>query len=344
MQGAKLNPSLISALVERSRPETHTFHLPSGEATIMLQDVAYQFGLPIEGHVITGTAEDNWFLLGRELLGVDLVDLDGSRVHITWLNQNFSNLSANASTLIKEQFASVHILRVIGGILVPDKSRNKVHLMWLRHLRDLSKARKFSWESAMLAYLFRGLCRATDPSGALCCRTLDCPTVSGIFDYSSTKMMRYSRRPPCEPIETYSITYDYFDWCEANGKPHILTPVERQREIYARPKTGHQFTILVEPQPAAPRRTRGNNTGESSSVPPQPQPPVADSSTPIAPQAISAFQHIGSPSEGFFTDIVHPFMPMSSGTSVGPSQATGTATVDDDEDEEPTKEEELIPR
>ncbi|KAL4309281.1 hypothetical protein GQ457_01G050850 [Hibiscus cannabinus] len=140
IQGAKLNPSLISALVERWRPETHTFHLPYGEATITLDDVAYHLSLPVDGDAITGKAEDNWFLLGRELLGIDPVDLDGGRVLITWLDENFSDLLNNASLQLKEQFARAHILRVIGGILMPDKSRNKVHLMWLRHLRVFSDA------------------------------------------------------------------------------------------------------------------------------------------------------------------------------------------------------------
>ncbi|RYR18853.1 hypothetical protein Ahy_B03g063462 [Arachis hypogaea] len=45
---------LLSAFIERWRPETHTIHMPFGECTITLQNVAYQLGLSIDGEAISG--------------------------------------------------------------------------------------------------------------------------------------------------------------------------------------------------------------------------------------------------------------------------------------------------
>ena len=49
----KIGGALVAALVERWRPESHTFHLPIGEYTITLEDVVLQLGLRIDGRPVT---------------------------------------------------------------------------------------------------------------------------------------------------------------------------------------------------------------------------------------------------------------------------------------------------
>uniref|UniRef100_K3XQ43 SWIM-type domain-containing protein n=1 Tax=Setaria italica TaxID=4555 RepID=K3XQ43_SETIT len=52
---------LLTAMVDRWRPETHTFHLPFGEMTITMQDVAMILGLPLDGQPVMGIIQDeNW--------------------------------------------------------------------------------------------------------------------------------------------------------------------------------------------------------------------------------------------------------------------------------------------
>ena len=69
----EIDHCLVSALVERWRPETHTFHLPHGEMSITLQDVEVIFGLPIDGEVLVGptAVEDgDWSQVCGEFLGL----------------------------------------------------------------------------------------------------------------------------------------------------------------------------------------------------------------------------------------------------------------------------------
>ncbi|RYQ85643.1 hypothetical protein Ahy_B10g105218 isoform B [Arachis hypogaea] len=102
----RLNEPIVSAFVERWRQEMHTFHMSFKECTITLQDVAYQLGLPIDRHHVSGCLTDfetyieggrlawAWF---EELLGVLLPancihkfalfgDKSGTRIHFRWLS------------------------------------------------------------------------------------------------------------------------------------------------------------------------------------------------------------------------------------------------------------------
>nr|GMC80254.1 serine/threonine-protein phosphatase 7 long form homolog [Ipomoea batatas] len=68
-----LDWSLITAMVERWRPETHCFQLPFGEVTITLQDVEVLLGLRIDGMAMTSgqtRTKNEWCDICHDLLGI----------------------------------------------------------------------------------------------------------------------------------------------------------------------------------------------------------------------------------------------------------------------------------
>ena len=90
----RIDHALLSGLVERWRPETNTFHLPTGEAPITLEDVAYIYGLPIDGEPVTGRTFNNAFVpeVCKELLGLTPrpgKDTIGVTIKFKWLEKNF---------------------------------------------------------------------------------------------------------------------------------------------------------------------------------------------------------------------------------------------------------------
>ncbi|XP_057434381.1 protein MAIN-LIKE 1-like [Lotus japonicus] len=146
---SNIDHHLITALVERWRPETHTFHFPYGEVTITLQDVALQLGLPIDGEVVTGYSSSNWKEVCSLLLGHSPPENDmlGGKVNLTWLENTFEFLPPDATDEVIAQHARAHILLLLGGLLLPDTSGSRVHLMYLQNLVDLPAAQNYSWGS-----------------------------------------------------------------------------------------------------------------------------------------------------------------------------------------------------
>jgi len=68
----------------------------------------------------------------------------------------------NSSIEVIDAHARAYILGLIGGVLMPDKTGNKVHLMYLNYLTNLRRTKRYSWGSACLAVLYREMCRAID--------------------------------------------------------------------------------------------------------------------------------------------------------------------------------------
>lgn len=159
--------SLVSAFVERWRPETHTFHMPQGECTITLQDVAILLGLPIDGQPVIGHFPENNQQMCVDLFGIapEKDDFRGNKLKLAWLTKNFGSqaIPPNATPLQLLQWTRAYILQLIGGFLFPDNtSGTYVSCLFLPLVEDLDKCGKYSWGSALLANLYREMCCATD--------------------------------------------------------------------------------------------------------------------------------------------------------------------------------------
>ncbi|KAL9678170.1 hypothetical protein QQ045_016009 [Rhodiola kirilowii] len=162
MQNYEVDWSFMTALVERCRSETHTFHLHHGEMIITLENVDVLTQIPIEGRaVITNQKVDKALCL--RLLGV--VPPTGRRdtsVRRTWFTDNMKELPEEASEKVIQRYARAYILVMLGSSLFLDSLGSDVSLHYLPLLADLDAISEYRWGSAVLAFLYRSLCNACE--------------------------------------------------------------------------------------------------------------------------------------------------------------------------------------
>ncbi|KAI3446791.1 hypothetical protein Pfo_003456 [Paulownia fortunei] len=157
---------LITTLVERWCSETHAFHFRVGEVTVTLQDVAVIWGLPIKGKSITDT------------------DIKRSKSQDYLIAHPVTNDTPDVDV---ERYARGCVLILLGSVIYPDTSCNKVSLLYLHHMEHIADCGRFSWGSAVLSFLYCELCNISargkkDVSGAT--HLLQC--------HSYTHTMRHS--------------------------------------------------------------------------------------------------------------------------------------------------------
>ena len=95
----EVDHALITALVERWRMETHTFHLPHGEMGITLQDIEVMLGILIDELPVTRRIDLKWNEVCRHLLGHEPPPVipnsnkstfAGARIKYKWLDAQFA--------------------------------------------------------------------------------------------------------------------------------------------------------------------------------------------------------------------------------------------------------------
>nr|XP_051229243.1 protein MAIN-LIKE 1-like [Lolium perenne] len=172
--GLNMNAAALTALVDRWRPETHTFHLRAGEMTPTLQDVSMILGLPIQGEPLCmNTASDGWREQMANLIGMAPPAPENPKERapagapFAWIRTNFGELlpeGAERETI--RTYTRVYLWYMISRTLFADSGGKLAHWCWLKALTVLE--RRWSWGTAALAYLYRQLddaCRRTGSGG-----------------------------------------------------------------------------------------------------------------------------------------------------------------------------------
>ncbi|RYR51324.1 hypothetical protein Ahy_A06g026342 [Arachis hypogaea] len=130
--GDEAKQPLVSAFIERWHPETHTFHMPFGECTVTLQDVAFQLGLPVDREAV---------LFGELPLPNKVEQM---MVHFSWFHERFSVLPPDANEETIRIYARAYIMMLLSTQLFGDKSANRVHIRWLPFVANLDDMGRWS--------------------------------------------------------------------------------------------------------------------------------------------------------------------------------------------------------
>ncbi|RYR21273.1 hypothetical protein Ahy_B03g066559 [Arachis hypogaea] len=147
---SRLDEPLVTAFIERWRPDMHTFHMPFGECTIRLHDVAYQLGLLIddqyvskfltnfERHIDDGRLAWAWF---EELLGVlpPVNCIDKFTAKCTWIE-----LPQAANDATVRRYAPAYIMMLLSTHLFGDKSGTRLHIRWLPYVAKMKDMGRYS--------------------------------------------------------------------------------------------------------------------------------------------------------------------------------------------------------
>ncbi|PON69401.1 Aminotransferase-like mobile domain containing protein [Parasponia andersonii] len=158
-----LDNPLISALVERWRRETNTFHLNVGEMTVTLKDVALLLGLSIDGEPVIGTTYTTCHSVCEKYLGKapESGYTSGGMVKLSWLKEFFSRCPENAPFEVIERHTRAYLLYLVGSTIFSTTTGNKVPVMYLPLFEKFDQCGKYAWGAAALAFLYRALGNAS---------------------------------------------------------------------------------------------------------------------------------------------------------------------------------------
>ncbi|CAN1154227.1 Protein MAIN-LIKE 2, partial [Linum perenne] len=120
---------LVTALLERWRPETNTFHLVTGEATITIEDVEVLTGLPTTGSsVLVSPDERPVTEICEQWLGVapPPSTIQGRTVRVSWVKRLVDRLPDGAPTEVVTFHARAYTWVLVAGVLLADRNGDHI--------------------------------------------------------------------------------------------------------------------------------------------------------------------------------------------------------------------------
>lgn len=145
----KAHGAMLTALIERWDSVTSTFHLPTGEMTVTLEDVWWILRLSISGLPIS----ECW--LENEALD--------ESVHIVFgtdeLPVQRGQLNVDSMVSCRVLVLSLYLAGLISGILLPDQNGRFLHMRMVEAIRHIIEGREgqSAWGTCMLAQLYRDM-------------------------------------------------------------------------------------------------------------------------------------------------------------------------------------------
>ncbi|XP_070013404.1 serine/threonine-protein phosphatase 7 long form homolog [Nicotiana sylvestris] len=90
-------------------------------------------------------------------------DAGGSRVALSAIRDHMAflhpDITGETEDLHIERYTRLALLLLFGCVLFPNTSGSKVSMRFLHHLQELDGLPQYSWGAAVLAYLYRSMCR-----------------------------------------------------------------------------------------------------------------------------------------------------------------------------------------
>ncbi|CAN1181272.1 Protein MAIN-LIKE 2 [Linum perenne] len=146
---------LVTALIERWRPETNTFHLVSGETTITLEDVEVLTGLPTTGRPLIVSSDERPVTdICEQWLGVQPPP-NALHGRTSWVKRLFDRLPDGATPEVITYHARAYTWVLVAGVLLADRNGDHIQVHLLQLIGDPRVASTYSWGSAVLAWLYK---------------------------------------------------------------------------------------------------------------------------------------------------------------------------------------------